>query len=101
MKTHRITYERKGVRIIDVTTKAPLPDNWESLKTEEQDEWLYEHQDFSVLVTEDIEYGKAAAIIERGRGLGAGAWGGASLRQAFVCEGASGPAPLSQGASPL
>jgi hypothetical protein len=69
MKTHRVTYELKGVRIIDVTTKAPLPDNWESLKTEEQDEWLYEHQEFSVLVNEDIEYGKASSIIELRRDL--------------------------------
>ena len=69
MKTHRVTYELKGVRIIDVTTKAPLPENWESLKTQEQDEWLYEHQDFSVLVNEDIEYGKASSIIELRRDL--------------------------------
>ncbi len=64
MKTFRITYELKGVRIIDVVTKGQLPDNWESLKTEEQDEWLYEHQEYSVLKTEDIDYGKAQSIIE-------------------------------------
>jgi len=59
MKTHRVTYELKGVRIIDVTTKGELPENFNVLSLEEQDEWLYEHQDFSVLVNEDIEYGKA------------------------------------------
>lgn len=69
MKTFRITYETKGVRIIDVTTKAQLPDNWDSLKSEEQDEWLYEHQDFSVLHTEDTDYGKASSIIELRRDL--------------------------------
>jgi hypothetical protein len=69
MRTHRVTYELKGVRIIDVTTKGELPENWDSLKTEEQDEWLYEHQEFSVLHTEDIDYGKAQSIIELRRDL--------------------------------
>ncbi len=64
MATHRVTYELKGVRIIDVTTKGELPDNWDSLKTEEQDEWLYENQEYSVLHTEDIDYGKAVSVIE-------------------------------------
>jgi hypothetical protein len=52
-----------------VTTKGELPENWDSLKTEEQDEWLYEHQEFSVLHTEDIDYGKAQSIIELRRDL--------------------------------
>ncbi len=69
MKTFRIAYELSGVRIIDVTTKAQLPSNWDSLKTEEQDEWLYEHQEYSVLNTEDINYGKAQSIIELRRDL--------------------------------
>lgn len=69
MRTYRVSYELKGVRIIDVTTKAQLPDNWDSLKTEEQDEWLYEHQEYSVLVNEDIDYGKAQSIIELRRDL--------------------------------
>jgi hypothetical protein len=64
MKTYRVAYELKGVRIIDVTTKGELPENWDSLKTEEQDEWLYENQEYSVLHTEDIDYGKAQSIIE-------------------------------------
>ena len=69
MRTFRITYETKGVRIIDVTTKAQLPDNWDSLKSEEQDEWLYEHQEYSVLHAEDTDYGKASSIIELRRAL--------------------------------
>jgi hypothetical protein len=69
MKTHRVTYELKGVRIIDVTTKGELPENFNVLSLKEQDEWLYEHQDFSVLVNEDIEYGKASSIIELRRDL--------------------------------
>lgn len=64
MAKFRVAYESRGVRIIDVTTKNPIPENWGSLKTEEQDEWLYENQDFSVLVAEDMEYGKASSIIE-------------------------------------
>jgi len=61
---HRITYELKGVRIIDVTTSAPLPEDWHRLKTEEQDEWLYENQEFTLLHAEDIDYGKAVSIVE-------------------------------------
>lgn len=64
MTTHRVTYELKGVRIIDVTTKGELPENWNSLKTEEQDEWLYENQEYSVLHAQDIDYGKAVSVIE-------------------------------------
>lgn len=64
MKTFRISYEQRGVRIIDVTTKAELPENWNSLKTEEQDEWLYENQEYSVLVNDDLDFGKAQSIIE-------------------------------------
>lgn len=69
MKTHRVVYELKGVRIIDVNTKGELPENWDSLKTEEQDEWLYENQEFSVLHSQDIDYGKAVSIIELRRDL--------------------------------
>jgi hypothetical protein len=69
MKTHRVTYELKGVRIIDVTTKGELPENFNVLSLEEQDEWLYENQEFSVLHTQDIDYGKAVSIIELRRDL--------------------------------
>lgn len=69
MKTHRITYELKGVRIVDVTTKGELPENFNVLSLEEQDEWLYENQEFSVLNTQDIDYGKAVSIIELRRDL--------------------------------
>jgi hypothetical protein len=69
MKTHRVTYELKGVRIIDVTTKGELPENFNVLSLEEQDEWLYENQEFSVLHSQDIDYGKAVSIIELRRDL--------------------------------
>lgn len=64
MRTFRVTYETKGVRIIDVTTKHPLPENWDSLKTEEQDEWLYENQEYAVLVNQDNHHGEVNSIIE-------------------------------------
>lgn len=69
MKTHRVTYELKGVRIVDVTTKGELPENFNVLSLQEQDEWLYENQEFSVLNTQDIDYGKAVSIIELRRDL--------------------------------
>jgi hypothetical protein len=69
MKTHRVVYELKGVRIIDVNTKGELPENFNVLSLEEQDEWLYENQEFSVLHSQDIDYGKAVSIIELRRDL--------------------------------
>jgi hypothetical protein len=69
MKTYRVAYELKGVRIIDVTIKGEVPENWDSLTTQQQDEWLYENQEYSVLHTEDIDYGKAQSILELRRNL--------------------------------
>lgn len=64
-KTYRVTYELKGVRIIDVTVDPNrLPDNFDILSPQEQDELLYESQGYSVLHTEDIDYGKAVSILE-------------------------------------
>ena len=40
MKTYRVAYELKGVRIIDVTIKGEVPENWDSLTTQQQDEAL-------------------------------------------------------------
>ena len=63
-KTYRVTYELKGVRIIDVTIDPnKLPDNFDVLSPQEQDELLYETQVFSVLHTEDIDYGKAVSVL--------------------------------------
>ncbi len=69
MKTFRVTYELKGIRIIDVTTKGELPENFNDLSYEQQDEWLYENQEYSVLHAEDIDYGKAESIVELRRDL--------------------------------
>lgn len=65
MKTFRVSYEIKGTRIVDVTIKdSDLPNDWDSLKSEEQDELLYERQQYAVLHLEDIDYGKAVSVLE-------------------------------------
>lgn len=65
MKTYRVTYEIKGTRVVDVTIKdTAIPYDWHTLKTEEQDEILYERQEYSVLHLEDLDYGKAVFIDE-------------------------------------
>jgi hypothetical protein len=66
MKQFSIIYNVKGTRIIDVYLPdgVQLPDNWNSLKTEEQDEFLYTNQSHSVLRTEDIDYGSVFEIWE-------------------------------------
>ena len=65
MKTFRVSYEIKGTRVVDVTIKdSDLPNDWDSLKSEEQDELLYERQQYAVLHLEDIDYGKAVSVLE-------------------------------------
>jgi hypothetical protein len=65
VKTFRVSYEIKGTRIVDVTLKkSNIPSNWEELSPQEQDEILYERQEYSVLHLEDIDYGKAVSIVE-------------------------------------
>ena len=64
-KQFRVAYEIKGTRIIDVFIKdADLPSDWLRLKPEEQDEWLYSRQEYSVIQHEDIDYGKAVSVLE-------------------------------------
>jgi len=64
MKQFRVSYEVKGTRVINVFIEdQDLPDNWESLESEKQDEWLYERQNYSVIQFEDIDYGKAISVL--------------------------------------
>jgi len=64
MKQFRVSYEVKGTRVINVFIEdQDLPDNWESLESEKQDEWLYERQNYSVIQFEDIDYGKAVSVL--------------------------------------
>lgn len=65
MKTYRVSYDIKGTRIVDVTiNEKDIPENWNELTRDKQDEVLYERQQYSVLHLEDIDYGKAESIIE-------------------------------------
>lgn len=64
MKQFRVSYEISGTRVINVFIEdQDLPKNWDSLKAEEQDEWLYERQSYSVIQFEDIDYGKAVSVL--------------------------------------
>ena len=68
MKTYRVSYDIKGTRIVDVTiNEKDIPENWDELTPDKQDEVLYERQQYAVLHLEDIDYGKAASIIEMKR----------------------------------
>jgi hypothetical protein len=66
MKQFSVIYNVKGTRIVDVYLPdgIELPDNWDNLGTEEQDEFLFAHQSHSVLRTEDLDYGKVFEIWE-------------------------------------
>ena len=64
MKQFRVSYEISGTRVINVFIEdQDLPKNWDSLKSEEQDEWIYERQNYSVIQFEDIDYGKAVSVL--------------------------------------
>jgi hypothetical protein len=60
-----IIYNVKGTRIVDVflPDNIELPENWGSLKTEEQDEWLYEHQQESKTLWSDEYKGEAVNVL--------------------------------------
>jgi hypothetical protein len=66
MRQFSIIYNVKGTRIVDVflPDNIELPENWGSLKTEKQDEFLYTYQTHSVLRTEDLNYGDVFEIWE-------------------------------------
>ena len=63
-RTYRVSYELKGTRVVDVTVDTnKLPQNFNDLSPEQQDEVLYERQEYSVLHLEDIDYGKAVSVL--------------------------------------
>ena len=66
MRQFSIIYNVKGTRIVDVflPDNIELPENWDSLKTEKQDEFLYTYQTHSVLRTEDLNYGDVFEVWE-------------------------------------
>jgi hypothetical protein len=66
MRQFSIIYNVKGTRIVDVflPDNIELPENWGSLKTEKQDEFLYTYQTHSVLRTEDLNYGDVFEVWE-------------------------------------
>ena len=66
MRQFSIIYNVKGTRIVDVVLpdNIELPENWDSLKTEKQDEFLYTYQTHSVLRTEDLNYGNVFEVWE-------------------------------------
>jgi hypothetical protein len=66
MRQFSIIYNVKGTRIVDVflPDNIELPENWDSLKTEKQDEFLYTYQTHSILRTEDLNYGNVFEVWE-------------------------------------
>ena len=66
MRQFSIIYNVKGTRIVDVflPDNIELPENWDSLKTEKHDEFLYTYQTHSVLRTEDLNYGNVFEVWE-------------------------------------
>lgn len=66
MKEFTVSYDIRGSRVLQVYLEdsKELPLDWKSMRTEAQDEWLYENSKYSVLKFEDIDYGKAVSVLE-------------------------------------
>lgn len=61
----RITYETKGVKVVNVWLPegTQLPKEWDEYNYQQQDEWLYEHQLKSENVWADEHMGQAVNIL--------------------------------------
>lgn len=64
-KQFSVTYETKGVKIVNVTLPEgeDLPAHWDSLTMKQRDEWLYENQDEAHLIWTDEHEGEAVNIL--------------------------------------
>jgi hypothetical protein len=64
-KQFSVTYETKGVKIVNVTLPegADLPADWDSLTMKQRDEWLYDNQDEAHLIWTDEHEGEAVNIL--------------------------------------
>jgi hypothetical protein len=64
-KQFRVTYETKGVKVVNVWLPegAELPNNWGSMTLTQQDEWLYENQSEAHLNWTDETEGEVVNIL--------------------------------------
>jgi hypothetical protein len=64
MKQYRLTYETKGVRVVDVWVNEDLlPENFELYDPDKQDEVLYSLQYKAQEVFQDNHYGKCVNVL--------------------------------------
>lgn len=61
----QIVYETKGVKVVNVWLPkgTELPEDWESMNFQQQDEWLYEHQSRSENQWSDEHKGEAVNVL--------------------------------------
>jgi hypothetical protein len=64
-KQFSVTYEIKGVKIVNVTLPEgeDLPADWDSLTMKQRDEWLYDNQYSAHLIWTDEHEGEAVNIL--------------------------------------
>ena len=60
----QIVHKIEGVRITEVTLPygTELPEDWDTYGNLDKDEWLFEHQIYSKIRYEDIDYAEANAV---------------------------------------
>ena len=60
----QIVHKIEGVRITEVTLPygIELPEDWDTYGNLDKDEWLFEHQIYSKIRYEDIDYAEANAV---------------------------------------
>lgn len=65
MKVYQVTYEFKGVEVVDVflDDSVEIPEDFQRWTLQAQDEWLYENQTNSKKLFTDTYWGNAVNIL--------------------------------------
>ena len=60
----QITHRIEGIRVTEVTLPygTELPEDWDTYGNLDKDEWLFEHQIYSKIRYEDVDFAEANAV---------------------------------------
>jgi hypothetical protein len=60
----QITHRIEGIRVTEVTLPygTELPEDWDTYGNLDKDEWLFEHQIYSKVRYEDVDFAEANAV---------------------------------------
>jgi len=60
----QITHRIEGIRVTEVTLPlgTQLPEDWDTYGNLDKDEWLFEHQIYSKIRYEDVDFAEANSV---------------------------------------